>query len=583
MTDNDVASSFGWPLALRAAEVFSVAPHALGGVNVKAFPGPVRDYWLAQCEALSPKSLLRKIPLNVSESRLLGGLNFVATATWGRPVMEQGLLAECHEHIALIPMAERAETRVLAFIGQSLDTGFVSLQRDGFNDQRPAAFGVLALNEGLDDEPLAGSLDERLALQVQLTGINLRELTPTTLCAADIAQAQREWRVVNISVEHMERLALISVLLGIVSGRALQFAVNTAKVLAALKNLTQCDDASLELAITLTLGHRATRIPTPEDSSEPPPSPPDSEQHASDEAQHQQNQSPPQDQVLEAVKAALPADLLHKLAAQQRLRAKQRTVGKSGAEQLCLKRGRPCGTIAGDPRRGGRLQLIATLRAAAPWQSLRRQDPTQTQTHSGLVIRKQDLRLTRYRHRSESTTVFVVDASGSAAMHRLSETKGAVELLLADCYSRRDSVALISFRGDSAELILPPTRSLLRAKRALAGLPGGGGTPLAHAIDTANLLAEQIQRGGSTPAIVLLTDGVANIDLKGEPGREAATDDALTSAARFRAQGINAVLIDTSPRGQSRARNLAAALCSQYVRLPHANAQSLFETVRAHV
>lgn len=581
MTTNGLPSTSAWQLALLAAEVFSVDPHALGGIDVKSFPGPVRDYWLAQCQALAPSRSLRRIPLNVSESRLFGGLNFVATAQLGRPVMEQGLLAECHQQIALIPMAERAETRVLAFIGQSLDSGYVTLQRDGFSDRRAAAFGVIAFNEGLDDEPLNHALAERLALQVNLIEINLRDLTPSRLSVSDIERAQGSWRSVALTAEHIERLALTSLILGVGSARALQFAVNTTKILAALQDSSHSDDTHIAQAIALTLGHRATQIPAAEDSEPPAPETPEPGHEASQDTPQQKSDVPPEDHIQEAAKAAIPVDLLRKLASQQRRRAKQRTVGKSGAEQLCLKRGRPCGTIAGDPRRGGKLQLIATLRAAAPWQALRRQESSHP--NPGLIIRKQDLRLTRYRHRSESTTVFVVDASGSSAMHRLSETKGAVELLLADCYSRRDSVALISFRGEAAELILPPTRSLLRAKRALAGLPGGGGTPLAHAIDTASLLAEQIQRSGSTPAVVLLTDGVANINLSGQPGREQATNDALASASRFRALAFNAVLVDTSPRGQSRARELAHTLSSQYVRLPHASAQSLFETVRAHV
>ena len=106
-----------------------------------------------------------------------------------------------------------------------------------------------------------------------------------------------------------------------------------------------------------------------------------------------------------------------------------------------------------------------------------------------------------------------MDASGSSALHRLAEAKGAIELLLASCYVRRDRVALVAFRGQSAELLLPPTRSLVRAKRSLASLPGGGGTPLAAGIDVSLLLADAVQRRGGTPTIVLLTDGRANVCL----------------------------------------------------------------------
>ena len=100
-------------------------------------------------------------------------------------------------------------------------------------------------------------------------------------------------------------------------------------------------------------------------------------------------------------------------------------------------------------------------------------------------MRRDDFRMTRFQQRTRTTTIFVVDASGSSALNRLAEAKGAVELLLADCYVRRDQVALLAFRGKEAELLLPPTRSLVRAKRSLAGLPGGGGTPLAAGIDAA--------------------------------------------------------------------------------------------------
>ena len=132
------------------------------------------------------------------------------------------------------------------------------------------------------------------------------------------------------------------------------------------------------------------------------------------------------------------------------------------------------GALAGVPGGGRRLSVIDTLRAAAPWQKLRG-------ASGRVVIRRDDLRVRRYQTRAEVLTIFAVDASGSAAVARLAEAKGAVELLLAEAYVKRAYVALVAFRGTTAELLLPPTRSLVRAKRGLAGLPGGGGTPLAAA------------------------------------------------------------------------------------------------------
>jgi magnesium chelatase subunit D len=178
-------------------------------------------------------------------------------------------------------------------------------------------------------------------------------------------------------------------------------------------------------------------------------------------------------------------------------------------------------------------------------------------------------------------TIFAVDASGSAALNRLAEAKGAVELLLADCYIRRDQVAVIAFRGRTAELLLPPTRSLVRAKRSLGSLPGGGGTPLAAAIDASVALAVQAQRRGETPTLVMLTDGRANVARNGAAGREAAHGDALRASLRVRLMGIKALFIDTSPRANALANELAAAMHAQYVPLPFANSHALSDIVSA--
>ena len=196
-------------------------------------------------------------------------------------------------------------------------------------------------------------------------------------------------------------------------------------------------------------------------------------------------------------------------------------------------------------------------------------------------MRPDDFHVTRLRHKRETTTVFAVDASGSAALQRLAEAKGAVELLLADCYVRRDKVAVIAFRGRGAELLLPPTRSLVRAKRALAGLPGGGGTPLAAALDASAALIDAAQRRGDTPVLVLLTDGRANVALDGTGGRVRAEADALAAAARLAALGAALLLIDTSAQPQPAAARLAAAMRATYLPLPQAGAAALGRVVRA--
>jgi magnesium chelatase subunit D len=247
----------------------------------------------------------------------------------------------------------------------------------------------------------------------------------------------------------------------------------------------------------------------------------------------------------------------------------------SGAAAKSAQRGRPVGSRPGAPRSGARLSLVDTLRAAAPWQRLRHADAEPAR----IQVRRDDLRIRRFVRRLESTTIFVVDASGSAAFQRLAEAKGAVELLLAKAYVSRARVALIAFRGTGAELLLPPTRSLTRAKNRLAELPGGGGTPLAAAIDAAVILALGEKAKDHTPLIVFLTDGRGNIARDGTPGRARAEGDALAAAEQVREAGLAAVFVDTSPRAQPDGDRFARAMNAVYAPLPYVNAGAMADLV----
>ncbi|MGF1543788.1 MAG: VWA domain-containing protein, partial [Parvularculaceae bacterium] len=230
--------------------------------------------------------------------------------------------------------------------------------------------------------------------------------------------------------------------------------------------------------------------------------------------------------------------------------------------------GRPVGARPGDPRRDGRLDVAATLRAAAPWARFRRNDDAAADDPR-TPVRPSDFHVRARERPRASTVLFVVDASGSAAAARLAETKGAVERLLADCYARRDEVALIAFRGDGARLELPPTRALARARRALGDLMGGGGTPLAAGLVAAESAAERERARGRTPFVVVLSDGGANVAANGVVDRARAFDDAEKSAARLRAAGVGALFFDVSPRPNDKARLIARAMGARYEPLPH--------------
>jgi magnesium chelatase subunit D len=366
-----------------------------------------------------------------------------------------------------------------------------------------------------------------------------------------------------------------------------QFTVRTARYLAAIDFDWQQDEPSqehLERAVTLVLLPRATQIPdmADETQAEDEPTPEQNEEANSEETQSPNHETDVlEDQVLEAAQAAIPRELLDRLTQLALVRQKNHSVGKAGASQLSNQRGRPMGSKPGMPSGHQRLSLIDTLRAAVPWQRIRQLQfkSSKNQSQPKILIRKDDLRVKRYRQRNQTLTTFVVDASGSAAINRLAEAKGAVELLLAECYVRRDQVALISFRGSEAELLLSPTRSLVRAKRSLASLPGGGGTPLAKAIDTAFALAKGSLKKGMTPTLVFLTDGRANIARDGTPGRTQAQADAEQSAKLASQVKVRSLWIDTSPQAREEGQQIAQLMGSYYLPLPHARAQELSQAV----
>lgn len=224
----------------------------------------------------------------------------------------------------------------------------------------------------------------------------------------------------------------------------------------------------------------------------------------------------------------------------------------------------------GDPRSGARLALLDTLRAAAPLQKLRRAN-LRLNSAAKILVRREDFRVIRFAERRRTTTIFVVDASGSSALHRLAEAKGAVQHLLSECYVRRDEASLIAFRGKGAEILLPPTRSLTRVRRSLRRLPGGGRTPLAAGLAMAGDLARQVAHKGDVPVLVFLTDGQANIALDGKGDRTRADVDASNAAKALRTSGFACLVIDTSPRPQPRVQKLAQDLGARYLPLPTAN------------
>jgi len=531
-----------WTRACLALRLMSLDP-GLGGICIRARSGPVRDRLAAQITG-DPARLHPAI----TDEALFGGLDLSATLAAGHVVEGQGIIAR-HQTL-ILTMAERATPRLAAQLATVLD---------GSSGHR-----LIALDEGAEpDEALNAKLAERLAFHVDLADCSLGEAVqvslPTTTC---------DPHRVHVPAETIDQITRVAATLGVRSLRAPSFALRAARAHAALHGRMAVTEDDVAVACALTLAHRATQVPETQPETEEPSPPPQQEPTDS----KGEGLDLPDEMLLEAVRALLPDNLL------DQLRARQARAGRgsgTGAARKGNRRGRPLPSRAGRIQDGARIDLMATLRAAAPWQTIRRR----ASGRGGLHIRADDIRLRRFEEKSDRLLIFTVDASGSAALARLAEAKGAVELLLAQAYARRDHVALVAFRGTGADLLLPPTRSLVQTKRRLAALPGGGGTPLAAGIETGLQIARQGQAHGMTPTLVLLTDGRANIALDGSANRQMAGDDAQRLARICAGEGFPGLVIDTSVRPQPALATLAQTMNAPYLAMPRADAHRMSAAV----
>jgi magnesium chelatase subunit D len=564
--DAAAAAAARWALALAAIPLVADAP-SLGGIWMRAPPGPVRDIW---CEALARHKPVRRLPSSADVDALDGGLDLAATLAAGRPVLRPGMLAELGDGILLVPMAERLSRGLAARLAASLDEG------------GPV---VVLLDESPLPEPgepvenaIAGSLIERLAIHLDLTGVRLPMAALLAGETPDLDPYVLEGDMTPVD-DAASNLAAAAVALGIASVRAPIHALRLAHAHARSDGRMGAGAPDLQLAAALVLGPRATRLPPgdapqehddePPPPEEPPPPNPDTPPDAPDDEQQQPNPEDLTDLVLDAAAATIPPGVLDSLS--KGLASKNSAGGSAGAKLRSITSGRPAGVRAGAPGRGARLAIIETIKTAAPRQKLR-----PARDDGRLTIRHDDLRIRRFVARAASTTIFAVDASGSAAFSRLAETKGAIELLLAQAYVKRAEVALVAFRGTEALLALPPTRSLARAKKELAALAAGGGTPIAAGLALARRVAETERGRGRTPLIVILTDGRANVpDASGKPPQEAA----LAEARALAATGIRSVFIDCAARPRQEGPALAAAMGAPHVPLPRLDAKMVVAAV----
>ena len=504
--------------------------------------------------ALSKASgALRIVSSTMSADALTGSVDLAATLAFGKPVHTEGLLAT-HPRL-LIRRAEKLDVTCTSLLAQALDSNETVL---------------IAVIDPYDDEAfLATKLEARLPFVVDGPA-------EPYWSGTDIQRAKNRIGIAPIETKWVEDLCSAALAIGISSPRFVLQAVTTARALAALQD-TQIDESTVAMAARLVLAHRALHAPPQQqekDDQPQPPSPPETPDAGETENNPEQNPGDTE-VILEAIKAALPADLLNFATDGLGKRGAGRNVKSASPRKSGGQRGRRIGHKRASSLAGQRLDILATLRNAAPWQPSRRK----LARADRMVITRDDFRVSRIKQRNEATAIFTVDASGSTAFQRLAEAKGAVETILAECYVRRDRVAMVAFRGKKAEVLLPPTRSLERAKRALAGLPGGGGTPLAAGLDEALVIAMQVRRSGGNPIVIVLTDGKANITRAGLGNKVMALEETQSAAKWFAVEGIDAMVIDVSSEPQKSARALATTMQATYLPMPRASASDIARPV----